>query len=502
LRHALSSLPSSLDGTYRRILESIEEEEQMHVRRILQWLCFSKRPLRIEEIAVIYQVADRIRPPFACDDGLFRPEDIIGICRGLLSLSFTDTDNERRAWHHFPPSNLQIVQLAHFSVKEYLFSSLSSPWTIDKDLSHVTILKSAIAYYLHFMTLHDIQSLSHSDLVLKYSLAEYFVKYLRDHLTPVKEHSDLLQSLQLLLHPPSAPISTELGILLLKPGNLWDEPISELVACDPATNLYLAIQLQSLQVCQSILAMNVCLDLARPLYSCQLPPVGQPPLVEAVRYGKREIIQVLLDAHTKHHYIGLDPLADGSALEEAVKKCDTPVVHMLLTTANDIQKTMSWFGRSLYLALADPTGKGHPVIVKMLVDAGVDVNAGDGWALHWASFEGNEEAVHILIEAGADVNIKSCNGETALETASRFGHVKIIKMLLGAGADVGIGCGWALYFASFRGDEEVVRVLSEACAAVNLKVLGQMALDKALHCGHAKIVQILLNAGATRPPEC
>ena len=211
LRQALSSLPRSLDETYRRILESIEEQEQAHVRRILQWLCFSKRPLRIEEIAVIYQVADKIQPPFASDDGLFQPEDIIGICRGLVSLSFLNTRDDWRTWHNFPARTLRIVELAHFSVKEYLFSSLSSPWTVDEDLSHVTILKSAIAYYLHFMTLHHIQSLSSPDLVLGYSLAEYFVKYLPDHLTPVREHSGLLPSLQLLLHPPSTPIATKLG---------------------------------------------------------------------------------------------------------------------------------------------------------------------------------------------------------------------------------------------------------------------------------------------------
>jgi hypothetical protein len=280
LQRALSSLPRSLDETYRRILESIEEEEQAHVQRILQWLCFSKRPLRVEEIAVIYQVADRIQPPFAREDGLFHPDDIIGICRGLLSLSFLETTKDRQVWCHFQTDKLQIVQLAHFSVKEYLFSSLSSPWTIDDGLAHVTILKSAIAYYLHFMSLHDIRELSGSDLVLKYSLAEYLVEYLPGHLAPVREHSDLLQSLRLLLHPPSTPIATNLGHVLLdrcKSDNSWqwdawrDRPIAEPVARDPTTNLYLAIWLRLPQVCQSLLAVNLQLDLAKPLLSYCVP---------------------------------------------------------------------------------------------------------------------------------------------------------------------------------------------------------------------------------------
>jgi hypothetical protein len=35
---------------------------------------FSKKSLRVEEIVVIYQLADRIQPPFSRGDGLFRPE--------------------------------------------------------------------------------------------------------------------------------------------------------------------------------------------------------------------------------------------------------------------------------------------------------------------------------------------------------------------------------------------------------------------------------------------
>ena len=138
-----------------------------------------------------------------------------------------------------------------------------------------------------------------------HSLAEYFVKHLPDHLTPVGEHPDLLPSLQLLLHPPSKPIATKFGGLLLgrcksdswyavtssmNPWIEWENPIDEPIAHDPATNLHLAIQLQLPQVCQSLLARNVQLDLARPIYSYHWPAVGHPPLVEAVCYGELEII--------------------------------------------------------------------------------------------------------------------------------------------------------------------------------------------------------------------
>jgi ankyrin repeat protein len=532
LRRALSSLPRSLHDTYRRILENIEEEEQAHVWRILQWLCFSKRPLRLEEIASIYQIADRIQPPFAYEDGLFHPNDIIGICKGLLSLSFLNT-GWRHMWHHFPPrSNLTIVQLAHFSVKEYLFSSLSSPWTIAEDLSHVIILKSAIAYYLHFTAQRDIRSLSRKVLALKYSLAEYLVMYLQDHLPLVKEHTLLLPSLRLLLCPPATPTANKRGHLLLA---LWSGPdklANELIARDPPTNLVLAIRYGLPQICQSILSMSPHINLASPSFPWfpwQYDHDGMtyvatyPPLVEAVQYGDREILRVLLDARAAHQYDGLDPLADGTVLEKAVKRCDLQLVQILLEAANDIRETASRFGRSLQLAIdhgykdlimallaagADPNARdddntaalilasraGNEELVRILLGAGADVNISNGSAICRASLAGHDGVVRVLIEAGADMDMKGNGQMTAIEVASYHGHMKIIKMLLNAGAHV--DGQDHLWYASYAGSEEIVRVLIESGADVNTKRDGTTILEAASRGGHAKIVKILLDAGA------
>jgi uncharacterized protein len=80
------------------------------------------------------------------------------------------------------------------------------------------------------------------------------------------------------------------------------------------------------------------------------------------------------------------------------------------------------------------------------------------------------------------------------------GHVKIVRKLLAAGADVNGEEGWALYTASDRGKELVVRTLIEAGAAVNPKFFGQTALMRASRNGHTNIVQMLLDAGAAPCP--
>jgi hypothetical protein len=50
LKKALASLLSTLDETYRRILDTIPDEHKSYAVRILQFLTFSERPLSVEEM--------------------------------------------------------------------------------------------------------------------------------------------------------------------------------------------------------------------------------------------------------------------------------------------------------------------------------------------------------------------------------------------------------------------------------------------------------------------
>jgi len=73
------------------------------------------------------------------------------------------------------------------------------------------------------------------------------------------------------------------------------------------------------------------------------------------------------------------------------------------------------------------------------IDNGMDVNVindKNGWsALHYASFKGYSKMVQILLENGADVDMKNFKGQTALHLAAKKGNLEVVKVLLSYGAD-------------------------------------------------------------------
>ena len=78
-------------------------------------------------------------------------------------------------------------------------------------------------------------------------------------------------------------------------------------------------------------------------------------------------------------------------------------------------------------------------IVKVLVENGADVDVKDAdnnTALHNATLRGHLEIVKLLIENSADVNAQDNDDQTALHIAAEFGYLEIVKRLIENGADI------------------------------------------------------------------
>jgi hypothetical protein len=105
-----------LDHTYDRILRAIDEEYSQDAFKILQWLAYSARPLRVEELVEVIAVDIEDNPRFDPGKRLPDPLDILTICFSLIT-----TANEVEEDDHGKAIGMEI-RLAHFSVKEYLVS--------------------------------------------------------------------------------------------------------------------------------------------------------------------------------------------------------------------------------------------------------------------------------------------------------------------------------------------------------------------------------------------
>ena len=112
---------------------------------------------------------------------------------------------------------------------------------------------------------------------------------------------------------------------------------------------------------------------------------------------------------------------------------------------------------------------GNVVRVIQSLDLGADVNAqseNNGYTpLIWASSRGHTETVRLLLEAGADVNLTANDGQTALMRAADYGHAEVVELLLKSGADVnaqnenGIT---AMKLATLKGHTQIILLLQTA----------------------------------------
>jgi hypothetical protein len=80
-----------------------------------------------------------------------------------------------------------------------------------------------------------------------------------------------------------------------------------------------------------------------------------------------------------------------------------------------------------------------------------------------ASISGNPDAVHLLLDRGANVNGKMKRGQTALTVAAYKGNREVVTLLLIKGADVNAnweGCT-SLGAAKQKGHTEIAEILSK-----------------------------------------
>ena len=161
------------------------------------------------------------------------------------------------------------------------------------------------------------------------------------------------------------------------------------------------------------------------------------PLFIAIQALNKDLIEMILkqdiyitDAKDKWGFTALT-----AACEIKSPQIAQPIIRMLLNAGENINNFSGWAGTALKYAVENENND----IVRQLLEAGANPNLSDSkkaqTPLMTAVQKGNLEIVQQLVKAGADVNLQDSNGDTALLMALSSGNYtpemfKIIKLLI------------------------------------------------------------------------
>ena len=169
-------------------------------------------------------------------------------------------------------------------------------------------------------------------------------------------------------------------------------------------------------------------------------------------------------------------------------------------TASGWERAPEQTSRAVHLA-----AYGHAGLLRLLIAHGAEVDAlgyegNHGWTppLVLACWEGTVETVRLLLEAGADPNLPSRPGGSALHAAINHYDAEKIELLLAHGAR------HDLYSAVAVGDlEEIRRQLAGGDGLLDRRddLRGRTPLEWAVFHGREKVAEHLLEAGAEASPQ-
>ncbi|OQO04880.1 hypothetical protein B0A48_07897 [Cryoendolithus antarcticus] len=411
---ALYDLPRTLDETYSRILLAFDDSVRHNVRRALEWLAFTKRPLRYAEFIETCITHPKTDPYLNEAERDTFPE-IIDLLSSLIHIGevesyVADIDGIGRT-----------ITLAHFSVKEYLVSDRirvtdAKYFALSAPRAHYNLAQSCLAYLIYVLSLWTAAEIRADSLTIPQTVfpllslaANYWDEYQRQAESSLPPDEILGLQLVLLQDPELRDAwlrmpATAALLCQLEPSDMnADDQFVE----TPLVRACLAGE----ETIVTIL-INAGADIDR-------ISNGLSPLLAASGRGHGHIVKLLIDRGADKHLT----IEGRSALAHACRGDHLEVVKLLLHMCANHESRY----RAIDGPLVTAAHLNHVDIAQLLISAGENVDGvGEGYAwetpLFAAASQGSAEVIQVLIAGGAEVDRISACGSTALHEACRRGN--------------------------------------------------------------------------------
>lgn len=286
----LLTLPRTLEETYDRILDEINDAYKADVRAVLQWLSFSLRPLRLGEAAEAVAF-DMSHATFDINRRLLNPLDILTMCSSLLVMNETYYYDYAYGRGRVPITELR---LAHFTVKDYLISqsiqqSRHSYYSIEEKSSNLQIAKACLTYLnMDEFSFGYQDRRTHNLFLREWPLLDYAARFCGLHLRDIETDLDLptRNLLQRLFSTHTLPNGGNFGTLV---GTIWLTATQD--AIQTTKPVYFAASYGLTSVLQLLLTDVTAVDI-----EAKGGRFGSSPLQVASYRGNTDCVRLLLTA--------------------------------------------------------------------------------------------------------------------------------------------------------------------------------------------------------------
>jgi hypothetical protein len=443
VRRILDELPESLDETYERILREIRKPNQGHAHRMLQCLVVAVRPLRVEELAEVLAVdfnvggTPKLNPGWRWED---QEEAVMSACSSLVTI--------------VKDRNSRVVQFSHFSVKEFLTADrLGDPmrdvsrYHIRLEDAHTILAQACLGVLLRLDDRVD------RDSIKSFPLARYAAQYWVRHARVENVSSRIKEGMECLFDADKPHFATWIWIYNEDQlgRSMWTiHPVNP-----EAVPLYYAVMLGFRDLAEYLITEH-------PEHVNARGGRHSTPMHAAVDEGHANIISLLVE-HGANMEARTSNIDRGTPLNRAAWGGRLEIGQYLLDRGADINARDCDLSTPLIQAVAEE----HVEFARMLLDRGADINARDNYLrtplIHAVFVRRRMEIARMLLERGAEIDAQAGRGGTALSSAVASGNTEAMQLLLEHGADVNLTVchdkSWDVY--NDKTQQEIVRLLSK-----------------------------------------